>query len=278
MPPRRPVHRAKSNNDPVRGALPRTPSINQSLQLSTQVKHEMSYFLSAGAYFCECEDGVIFLNLDTQRYVGLARPEVDRLRSIVDGWPTAETIITADGSYAKSTAEIAESLVKVGVLTQDSCKSKPPSVVTNEARESKQITGLVSPVPRIRRGHLLAFMRSWAWATIRLRHSRMSTLVHDVRLLQSSIANKGRAVSEGELLVHLTAFVRLRSWFYTAQNKCLLDSLVLTVFLFKYGIVSNWVFGVRPKPFQAHCWVQYQQFVLNDSLEHMELYTPILKV
>jgi hypothetical protein len=38
------------------------------------------------------------------------------------------------------------------------------------------------------------------------------------------------------------------------------------------------VFGVREAPFTAHCWVQDGAVVLNDHLENVDLYTPIMTV
>ena len=31
----------------------------------------------------------------------------------------------------------------------------------------------------------------------------------------------------------------------------------------------RWVFGVRARPFVAHCWVQYEDMVFNDTVEHV---------
>jgi hypothetical protein len=66
--------------------------------------------------------------------------------------------------------------------------------------------------------------------------------------------------------------------FYSRPNACLLDSLSLLHFLARFHIFPSWVFGVIAEPFQAHCWLQWRDLVLNDSLPHIEGYTPIMLV
>jgi hypothetical protein len=56
----------------------------------------------------------------------------------------------------------------------------------------------------------------------------------------------------------------------------LLDSLVLASFLAKYRVFPHVVFGVMLGPFGGHCWAQYDALVLNDRLERVIKFTPIL--
>lgn len=51
------------------------------------------------------------------------------------------------------------------------------------------------------------------------------------------------------------------------RDRCLLRSLALQSFLARYGHVSALVFGVRLHPFRAHCWLQQDATVLNDTIE-----------
>ena len=49
-------------------------------------------------------------------------------------------------------------------------------------------------------------------------------------------------------------------------------------FLATKGIAATWTFGVRLVPFGAHCWVEYEGAVLNDHLEHVGGFAPILTI
>jgi hypothetical protein len=49
-------------------------------------------------------------------------------------------------------------------------------------------------------------------------------------------------------------------------------------FLASYRFLPQVVFGVIADPFQAHCWLQEGNVVLNDDLERVGKYKPILSM
>ncbi|MET0535632.1 MAG: lasso peptide biosynthesis B2 protein, partial [Steroidobacter sp.] len=58
---------------------------------------------------------------------------------------------------------------------------------------------------------------------------------------------------------------------------CLFDSLAMLYFFFGEGVQPQWVIGVRSSPeFVAHSWIQHRATVLNDSVERVSVYTPIM--
>lgn len=59
---------------------------------------------------------------------------------------------------------------------------------------------------------------------------------------------------------------------------CLLRSYLLLRRLRQAGLGATWVFGVRTWPFAAHCWLQVGDLVLDDPLERLVAYRPILAV
>jgi hypothetical protein len=70
------------------------------------------------------------------------------------------------------------------------------------------------------------------------------------------------------------------SWraFYPRDYLCLFDSLALLEFLLHYGVQADWIFGVASDPFAAHCWLQRGNVLLNDSLDRVTGFYPILAV
>jgi len=80
-----------------------------------------------------------------------------------------------------------------------------------------------------------------------------------------------------ETLAHAAAF---QGWapFLPLSAKCLLRSFLLLRHLRRGGCDAVWVFGVRTWPFQAHCWLQAGDVVLDDHWERVVGYTPILAV
>ncbi|NJO12382.1 MAG: lasso peptide biosynthesis B2 protein [Gammaproteobacteria bacterium] len=86
-----------------------------------------------------------------------------------------------------------------------------------------------------------------------------------------------RAAAEA-LRDEMQRILRLRALLFSSRDHCLLDCLVCIEFLATRGYYPAWVFGVRTAPFQAHCWVQLGGLVLNDTVEHVRGFTPILVV
>lgn len=73
---------------------------------------------------------------------------------------------------------------------------------------------------------------------------------------------------------------RFHRWipFAPVSAKCLLRSHMLLRLLRRKGHDAQWVFGVATWPFRAHCWLQVGETVLDDSLEHLAPFHPIMVV
>ncbi|MDQ0839262.1 lasso peptide biosynthesis B2 protein [Sphingomonas faeni] len=72
----------------------------------------------------------------------------------------------------------------------------------------------------------------------------------------------------------VSAFDALRP-FVPRLGRCLPNSLFMRDFLALYGIPSTLIFGVRTHPFEAHCWIEHDGAVLNDTADHVAWFTPI---
>ena len=60
------------------------------------------------------------------------------------------------------------------------------------------------------------------------------------------------------------------------RDACLPHSLAVAERLIRAGQPAQLVFGVRLGPFAAHCWVQQGSLVVNDRVEIVRTFTPIL--
>ncbi|WP_449472615.1 lasso peptide biosynthesis B2 protein [Sphingobium chungangianum] len=58
--------------------------------------------------------------------------------------------------------------------------------------------------------------------------------------------------------------------------KCLPDTLAFVRYAARRGHFPDFVFGVVPVPFAAHCWSQSGDRVLNDAVGHTRAFAPIL--
>ncbi len=110
----------------------------------------------------------------------------------------------------------------------------------------------------------------------RLARGAIMSVLRDLRRAQSRCPEAARPLSDsGSAMVRAFENARLLR---TAADRCLARSIALAGCLAAKGDRSMVVLGVTSPPFSAHCWVQQGEFVLNDTIEEVQRYTPILVV
>jgi hypothetical protein len=77
-------------------------------------------------------------------------------------------------------------------------------------------------------------------------------------------------------LAEVAAAFRLSRLIASPLDRCLPRSLAAAHGLLDRDIVPELVFGVRLQPFAAHCWVRHGQVLVNESLDQVRNFTPIL--
>ena len=77
---------------------------------------------------------------------------------------------------------------------------------------------------------------------------------------------------------HMVARYNASRRFISAQDECLRWSIAMVRYLRRTRYFPDLVLGVRMMPFAAHAWVQDGETVLNDTVEYVSAYTPILVV
>jgi hypothetical protein len=94
------------------------------------------------------------------------------------------------------------------------------------------------------------------------------------------LSGRKRALGAGSLeraaVVH-AKFARARIWVPRAYV-CLFDSLCLMRFLLACGVAAELVFGVRGRPFAAHCWVESEGVILDDGGEACRSFVEIARL
>jgi len=106
------------------------------------------------------------------------------------------------------------------------------------------------------------------WIDLRTRH------LHQILRSRTRRRERGRQLGEMLLGDRARAFANARRWCAIRPN-CLLDSLAFDRWL---GCPRDicLVFGVVGQPFEAHCWVQSDATVLNDSYDRVSRFEPVL--
>lgn len=100
-----------------------------------------------------------------------------------------------------------------------------------------------------------------------------------VTLVASAPTRSRRCCSQdpADVFVLAAKFNRM-SIFLPFRPACLLGSFLMRDFLRLRGADADWVFGVQLFPFRAHCWLEADAHPLNDRLDNLAFYAPILRV
>ena len=228
------------------------------------------YFLSEDVFVCTVDNHCVFVDLIKDQYLCLETEKTD----------VFESMFTAGNKDIDTTCqeELAQELVDRKLITQHPNgrdQLTPPAV----KRPTRDLIGYdIGQKPSIRIGHVLHFLSAATATTIRLRRQPLHRVISRVRQRKLKLSQPPHAqeVSFRQLKDLVEIYNRLRPLLFTAQNHCLYDALTLTEFLNKYRVYPDMIFGVKMGPFAAHCWVQLDDTVLNDSVALTLLQTPIM--
>ncbi len=253
-----------------------------------------TWCLNPDVYACLSNERMVFLDLRHDRYFCLSREQTQKLHALVT--PSAcitvrsETVPGA-AAPASSMTPVA-SLIKRGILTPcpiEQAGERNAGVITPfsidgqvKLAQKNLLDGYRLQDTPLKAFDIWNFLASSATAGSLLRHSQIKAIVERVKdrkdpahpLLGTSQISHAN-LSRTRHIVSL--FYQLRP-FWRRDYLCLFDSLALVEFLHRYDLYPAWIFGVTVEPFAAHCWVQDEHFIYNDTCEAVRHYTPIMMV
>ncbi len=236
------------------------------------------YLLASHVYACVSGQHVVLMDLERDKYIAVV--PAHRLAAWVCGWPVG-SMQTPDPPHHSDagTDALVTQMLAHGMLVSDPHLGKP-AVPVSTARATRSLVEFeLDTHPRTGAALLWRFGRSYLWAQLSLKLRPIQAIVESARDRKARRAERGPQEADPVRLGALvSAFTRLRPLFYTLRSACLLDSLTMVHFLGAEGIHPQWVFGVKTEPFDAHCWVQHGELVLNDAPDRVRQYSPILVV
>jgi len=233
------------------------------------------YLLSAHSYVCFADEYAVFLDLKRDKYTALAPEDARSLTSLVRGWPHFNSA-NQGGPSAPPSTDIVSTLVTEGLLTQAETTGKSAAPITLE-RATMDITASLEKPTRITYRDWWRFLAAWTTTTLML---RFLPLRYAVSRTQRRKARTRHPISLDIHSAHklLAVYLSLRPHFFSHADACLRDSLTFVEFLSRYKLHPTCVFGVRMNPFLAHAWVQESTVVLNDRVEHINQFIPIMAI
>lgn len=209
----------------------------------------MGWRLATDVSFCWCNGKAIFLDACRDRYFAL--PDTASLRF-------AEWLQNPNGVPP-------ELLTRSALIARDPSASLPIAPCTVSV-PSKDLDDL-SPDP-ITSCSVLTVAKVMLATRHRLRTKRFDEIV-------SRIRNRAPQHRTGSAEHFALGYAKARRRLPLARQ-CLRDSLALIDFLAARGVGASLVFGVMTEPFGAHCWVQSERAILNDQVDNISRFTPIL--
>lgn len=241
---------------------------------------ESSYYLSRHAYFCLADNHYVFLDLRSDEYLCLGRTHTDVLKDLLDGRQVVEKHSADSRLHDSGDSDpgvIVKALLAKRLLVESATDGKPLKPVRVEALSSRVSMASNNPRSAIGPAHVWKFFAAAAAASTHLRWRSIERTVRAVEYRKSAHAVADTAVDYGVITKLFEIFQRLRPY-YPRPYLCLFDSLALVHFLARYTVFPEWVYGVKLEPFAAHCWVQAGDQVINDSVDRVRDYTPIMSV
>jgi hypothetical protein len=271
-----------SSSKPEARDASRTPRAAVQQQSGIQADPMPSYFLAPHIYPCVTEDHVVLLDLDRDKYVGVAREQMSALARRVKGWSQLGSAQPADAAHATQPSTRAESvfakMLAARMLTTDALIGKEASPVDIPAASEALVEPDLDWRPRITWVDVARFLLASALVSLSLRLTPLrSVMTRAMKRKAAGLAACG-PIDIAICRRATEAFIRMRPLLFAAQDACLYDSLVLIRFLSFYRQYPVCVIGVQTGPFGAHCWVQEGAFVFNDAPEYVRRFTPILAV
>ncbi|MEZ5987107.1 MAG: lasso peptide biosynthesis B2 protein [Hyphomonas sp.] len=228
-----------------------------------------AFSLTPDIYFCASDGAYIFLDARTDRYFAYTA-DTARLFSEIISTDRTEQL-------SQNAERLTDHLLRSGVLLRPAAKAQPLKACTAARPETsrfEQACLLAADTKSSDWSHMLtALVRSWS---LKRTHSLRGVISGARRWKENVPSGHARTLDD---VTGLTAqFLALAPFLFTTKDACLFRSLFLMRFLAGHGIAVTWTFGVRLAPFGAHCWVEYEGAVLNDHLEHVGGFAPILAI
>jgi hypothetical protein len=233
------------------------------------------YFLSKDCYVCNTQNYWIVLNAKRDKYLCVTHADLASIRHRLHGWRDQSNAAGNPPQFGVEADALITSLTASGIITGNPSAGKP--FVESECPLCERSVEIVEPKAPAKRPLFCVARFFLACARIDwyLRKKHLSRILarierRRIRVRSSTVFHNVTCTSR-----LIEAFEHLRP-LYPRPYLCLFESLALVEFLASYRSFPRVVIGVIADPFQAHCWLQEGNVVLNDDLERILKYKPIL--
>ena len=219
------------------------------------------YIVRDDLSYCQVDEHFVFLDIDNDRYFSLPYSMERALASYLEENRTPELDIGG--------------LIERGILVDQRSAPTGNRASTKHAARSAMEADI--PAQKLRPFVLLEVLAIVLRTRLEL---KLFTLKHVLdglgtrRRLPVTQITPLATILEHKLS-NAAAIFRHARLYVPVDMQCLLDSIAMAKFLRRRRLHAHVVFGVALDPFSAHCWVQLDDYVLNDTVGNVNSHTPI---
>jgi hypothetical protein len=222
----------------------------------------MHLALRTGISFCRVDGRLLFLDVLADRYFCLSASAEKCFLELVE-----------TGGRVADCEDVLDTLVSRGMLVE-AARPAPPKPCTLPPLPEESV--LDQPLPR-------GSMRDAAGALGRLAAVRLRLKILGLaRTLSAISVMKARlepAPGNPDMLLRRTmAGFGRAAGIATILDNCLGQSIAIAHDMLARRLRPDVVLGVRLGPFNAHCWIQYENRLVNDRFDMVRTFTPILVI
>ena len=235
-----------------------------------------SYRLARDVFSCLSDNRMVFLDLRSDKYFCLSEGNTTAAHRYIANAGNQSTSATGSFGDHEGGHSVLETLADKGLMIRaeteaaETLPTRDTAVAEATTSKADSIAQTANP------GHWLRFARASASASWKLSRYSMRRTVQSIRNRKYRL--RGKAKTNSRDLVRMAETYQYLRPFYPREYLCLYDSLALLEYLAYHRFFPQWVFGVCTEPFTAHCWVQHDECVLNDTVEHVRNFTPIMSI
>ena len=237
------------------------------------------YYLAQHAYACVTNGQVVLLDIRRQKYIGLGRVSSALLAHHVVGWP----LMDGDGAMELKSGDdrrhtTVTKMQRMGLITRDPAQAHTATQRITTPAARTLVPADLEKRPIVKWGFGFRILQACMAAAWDLRLCRFEQVVSRLQGRQTERSVTSAGCDQRSLFDVVERYVYARPLFFSARNACRYDSRTLLELLYYHRIFPTWMFGVHTEPFQAHCWLQLGDLVVNDAVENVSRFTPILAI
>jgi hypothetical protein len=220
----------------------------------------MAFEIGNGLYCCVAENRLIFLDLSKDRYFCLPEEKDAEVRDVLNrGHDVIDSAHLPSGIARDRDADAAFLPVR-----EFDTSLLPLESEFDRLRQHASPGDIIEAIVRQTQAHA------------NLKRLLLRRLIERLRTRKEVMEPRLR--DDAEKIRRLAQAFRASRLFIDNHDKCLQRSLALAHCMLGRGLRPTFVIAVKFKPFAAHAWVQNGTTLLNDRLDNVLPYTPILVV